>query len=91
MIIEQSIIQSPNGDIILNMTEDNTDIANQNRVIREGSGGWSQDRDRRMIASIPAKLHKHWSNLLGEECWRDKNFIKSFLLEHPEFATSSNL
>jgi len=90
MLIEKSVIESPNGDIILTMKEDNEAIAKQNRLIREDCDGWAQDRSRRMVLSVPTRLYQHWAALLGEECWQDKNFIKSFMIEHPEFATAKN-
>jgi len=69
------------------MTEDVTAFEKANNIIRTMSDGFSESRDRRMNVSVPPRLYYYWANKLGEECWLDSGFLKSFIKEHPMYAT----
>lgn len=88
MLIEKSILTGPNGELIFHIVEDNTKAAQLNAEIKEKTDGWAEDRSRRMNVSVPPRLYYYWANLLGEECWLDRNFLRSFMKEHPEYATA---
>ena len=87
MEIRKGIVCGANGEIVLNIEEDNTDIARLNNEIREKTNGFSEDRSRRMNVSVPVQLYNYWARMLGEECWLDRSFLKSFIREHPEYST----
>lgn len=91
MLVHKSLLEGPNGEIIFDIVEDNTDIALTNKEIREKCNGWAADKSRQMIVSVPPRLYYFWANKLGEECWTDRNFIRSFIKEHPEYATCSSV
>ena len=86
-VVEKSILEGPNGEFIFNITEDVTEMADLNAEIRAKTNGFSEDRSRRMNVSVPPRLYYFWANKLGEECWLDRNFLKSFMTEHPEYST----
>lgn len=87
MIVRKSIIEGPNGELIFDIVEDVTDLARTNAEIREKVDGWSEDRSRRMNVSVPPRVYYYWASKLGEECWFDANFIRSFMKEYPQYAT----
>jgi len=85
MIVEQSLLEGPNGELIFNIVEDVSVYAEGAKIARERNG-FSEDRSRRMNVSVPPRLYYFWANRLGEECWLDPAFLRSFIKEHPEFA-----
>jgi len=85
--VKKSLIEGPNGEIILEVVEDVTDIVETNKEIREKYNGWHPKKHRKMLLSVPPRLYYFWAQKLGEECWFDKDFIRSFLKQHPEYAT----
>jgi len=87
MEVYKSVIEGPNGEFIFNIIEDIEDIAKLNNEIKTEVDGWSNDRSRRMNVSVPPRLYYYWANKLGEQCWLDTSFLKSFMKEHPEYAT----
>jgi len=89
MIVEQSVLEGPNGEFIFNMTEDVTSYERASRIIRKETDGFSEDRQRRMNVSVPPRLYYYWARLTGsEDCWLDPAFLRSFMKEHPEYATA---
>jgi hypothetical protein len=88
-VVERSILEGPNGEYIFNMVEDVTDYEKTARIIRTECDGFSKDKTRRMNVSVPPRLYYFWANKLGEECWLDKDFLKSFMKENPQYATSN--
>jgi len=89
MIVEQSVLEGANGEFIFTMTEDVTSYERTNSIIREEANGFSENRDRRMNVSVPPRLYYYWARLTGsEDCWLDPAFLRSFMKEHPEYATA---
>lgn len=41
------------------------------------------------IASIDATSYHHWGQLLGYDCWRDKQFIHEYLRDNPQAKVNS--
>ena len=87
--VERSLIISPNGDINLSVVEDVTDLEKTNAIIKQEADGFSESKNRRMNVSVPSRLYWLWANRLGEECWLDRNFLRSFMKENPQYATSN--
>jgi len=90
-VVRKSIIEGANGEIIFNYVEDVTSLEKTNSIIKNECDGFSQDRARRMCVSVPPRMYYFWANQLGEECWTDKSFLRSFMKEHPQYATASNI
>jgi len=86
-LVHKSVLEGPNGEFIFNMVEDVTDYERTNAIIREECNGFSDDRSRRMNVSVPPRLYYFWARQLGEECWLDPAFLRSFIKEHPQYAT----
>lgn len=86
-LVHKSIIVGPGGEFNFHYVEDVEEIAKDNQAIRDFSDGFSADRSRRMNVSVPPRLYYYWAHRLGEECWQDRNFIKSFIRENPQYAT----
>lgn len=86
-VVEKSVIEGPNGEYIFNMVEDVTEYDRSNTIIRKECDGFSEDRSRRMNVSVPPRLYYFWASKLGEECWLDSSFIRSFVKENPQYAT----
>jgi len=88
-VVEKSMIEGANGEFIFFMREDVTKFEKTNSIIRNESDGFSADRTRRMNVSVPPRLYYHWARLTGsEDCWTDPAFLRSFMKEHPEYATA---
>jgi len=86
-VIHKSMIEGPNGEFNFHYVEDVTSYEKTAAVIKTECDGFSEERTRRMNVSVPPRLYYFWANKLGEECWLDRNFLKSFMKENPQFAT----
>jgi len=86
-VVKKNVLVGPNGELIFDLIEDVDEVVLTNKEIREKVGGWSENRDRRMVVSVPPRLYYLWANRLGEECWTDPAFLRSFIKEHPEYCT----
>jgi len=86
-LVHKSIIEGPNGEFNFHMVEDVTKYEKTNAIISKECDGFSEDKTRRMNVSVPPRLYYFWANKLGEECWLVSNFLRSFIKEHPEYAT----
>jgi len=86
-LVHKSVLEGPNGEYIFSMVEDVTSYEKTNAIIKEECNGFSVDKTRRMNVSVPPRLYNFWAQRLGHECWLDRSFLKSFIKEHPEYAT----
>ena len=86
-LVHKSIIEGPNGEFNFYMVEDVTDFERTNAIIAKEANGFSEDKTRRMNVSVPERLYYFWANILGEECWLDVSFLRSFIKENPQYST----
>ena len=83
--VRQSMLCDPEGNFNYEVTEDYDDLAKENFKQKHDNDGWTPERTMRMACSVPARLYQLWDTRLPG-CWRNRNFVKSFLREHPEYA-----
>jgi hypothetical protein len=88
-IVDQSFVVGAGGEIVMSITEKTDEYARSAGIIKDETDGYSADRTRRMTVSVPPRMYNHWERLAGKGCWSDKNFVRSFIREHPEFSTSN--
>jgi len=86
-VVHKSVLSGPNGEFMFDMAEDVTGYDRANTKIRNETGGFSESRDKRMLVSVPPRLYYWWANKLGEECWQDPAFLRSFIKENPQYST----
>jgi len=84
--VREDMICGPEGEVTYSVLEDYTEQAQFNHTEKETTDGWTNDRTMRQALRVPARLYYLWERRLPG-CWKDKNFIKSFAMEHPEYAT----
>lgn len=72
----QSLIVSPEGNVLLTIKEDHTELCKDLEHIRNTSQGWTEGRERKLTASIPSQEYHHWGEKLGYECWESDDFLK---------------
>ena len=86
MDIQQSLIETPDGRVVFNVTEDGTSAALEARETREFTDGFDKERLSRHILEVPPRLYAMWNDR-EPGCWKDKNFIRSFMREYPQYCT----
>ena len=72
----QSLIMSPDGEVLLTIREDHEELCQAVDEIKNTTNGWSPDRTMKLTASVPAQEYHHWGELLGYECWEHNDFLK---------------
>lgn len=85
ILTRQNFIQDANGNILLTIEQDQTDIAKSVGIIKEETKGWSTDRTMKMSFSVPAQEYYEWGEKLGFECWEQDDFLKFYAKRRPEF------
>jgi len=86
MEVQESCVLDKDGNIVYTVIEDYTDEAKKNYKLRETTDGFSEDREFRRIARIPAREYHLW-NSRYPGCWKDDKFLRSWMLENEEFCT----
>ena len=86
--VKQSVITGPNGELLFDIIEEVSDVVAGAQFMKDRNG-FNPERTRRMNVSVPPRLYYYWANQLGEECWLDPSFLRSFIKEHPEYAACS--
>ena len=86
VLLEEKFIMSPDGEITMTFREDHAEEAKLSKVQKDTTKGWTEDRGMRQCLRIPPRLWQQWANELGQECWRDENFLKFISKRHPELV-----
>lgn len=87
MLIQKDLIVSPNGDVLLTIRDDQTQIAKDTQAMKEDGGGWNEDRNSKVSMRIPTQEYYHWIDVTGSaECWDDPEFQKFYKKKNPQFC-----
>lgn len=86
MIVAQNLLIDPEGNYLLSITEDQTEVAQAASAIRDATGGWTEDRTMKLMLKVPPQEYVEWANRLGPECWSDPEFLKFYKNHRPEFV-----
>lgn len=83
----EDMIVGPDGQITYSVLEDHEDLAAHNFQTKQHTDGWTPERSMRKICAVPARLYQLWESRFPG-CWNDRNFVRSFMREHPEYASA---
>ena len=72
----KNLITSPNGDVLLTVSEDHQAVCDAIDDARAETKGWTKDRTMKLSMSVPAQEYHEWGNKLGYECWEQNDFLK---------------
>jgi len=86
MIIQKKLITDQDGNIMFTALEDNEGLARLVYGARQTTKGWTKDRTKKLILSVPPYVYYKYVDELGAECWQDKTFLREFARLRPEFA-----
>jgi len=81
-----SFLEDANGNILLTIEQDQTEVARDVQNTRENGQGWTKDRTMKKAFSVPSQEFYEWSQKLGADCWQDDDFLKFYSKHRPEFA-----
>lgn len=93
MIAQQKdLIVSPNGDILLTIRDDQTQVAKTTQNMKANGGGWDKDRNHKVSMRIPTQEYYYWLDRMKkaynteENCWDDPAFQKFYKAKNPHFC-----
>jgi len=89
MEITKSLVEGANGEIFLDVVEDQEGYAKAAHSIHTNADGWTKDRTMRCNLSLPPREYYLWEQR-EPGCWQDANFVRSYMKEHPEYCASNS-